>query len=115
MTKYAKDKLGDIKAIHRKKHSYLAITLNFTTPGVLKIDTTHYFKKLLKEFPKKLSSKLKCPWSINLFKVDKMLAKLSLKKMKILQTFVMKGRFFSSMQGKICCLTLYFLQQQLKT
>jgi hypothetical protein len=40
--KYASDKIGEIKAMRGKKHDYLAITLDFTTPGVLKVDMTSY-------------------------------------------------------------------------
>jgi hypothetical protein len=41
-TKYVNDKIREIKAIHRKKYIYLAITLNFTTLGVLKINMKSY-------------------------------------------------------------------------
>jgi hypothetical protein len=60
-TKYANDKIGEIKAVCGKKHNYLAITLNFTTPGVLKINMSTYIKKMLKDFPAKLTGKTKCP------------------------------------------------------
>ena len=39
-TTYANDKIGEIKAVRGTKHDYLAMTLDFTTPGVLKIDMT---------------------------------------------------------------------------
>jgi hypothetical protein len=41
-TTYANDKIGEIKAVCGKKHDYLAMTLDFTTSGVLKIDMTSY-------------------------------------------------------------------------
>jgi hypothetical protein len=69
-TKLVNDKIGKIKAALRKKHDYLAMTLNFTTPGVLKINMTSYVKKLLKDFPENLHWKTKSSWSKNLFKVD---------------------------------------------
>jgi hypothetical protein len=41
------NKIGEIKAACGKKHNYLAMTLDFTTPGVLKIDMMLYVKKML--------------------------------------------------------------------
>jgi hypothetical protein len=49
--KYVNNKIGEIKAVQGKKHNYLAMTLDFTTPRVLKIDMTLYVKKMLKDFP----------------------------------------------------------------
>jgi hypothetical protein len=59
-----------------KKHDYLAMMLDFTTPGVLKVNMTLYVKKILKDFPIKFKGKSKCPWSKNLFKVDESSNKL---------------------------------------
>jgi hypothetical protein len=39
-TKYASDKIGEIKAVRGHKHNYLAMTLDFTIPGVLQVDMT---------------------------------------------------------------------------
>jgi hypothetical protein len=50
--------------------------LDFTTPGVLKINMTSYVKKMLEDFPEDLNGKTKCPWNENLFKVDKMSTRL---------------------------------------
>ena len=36
-TKHASDNIGEIKALRGKKHDYLAMTLDFKTPGVLKV------------------------------------------------------------------------------
>jgi hypothetical protein len=33
-TTYANDKIGEIKAVCGRRHNYLAMTLDFTTPGV---------------------------------------------------------------------------------
>jgi hypothetical protein len=59
-TTYANDKIEEIKAVCGKKHDYLAMTLDFTTPRVLKIDMTFYVKKMLEDFPENLSGKTKC-------------------------------------------------------
>ena len=64
-TKYASDNIGEIMALRGKKHDYLAMTLDFKTPGV----------------------EWKCIqswWDIN--KVDR-------KKENIFHTFVMKSMF----------------------
>jgi hypothetical protein len=45
---------------------------------------------MLKDLPENLTGKTNCPWSKNIFKVDKALMKLPEDKMRI-HTFVMKG------------------------
>jgi hypothetical protein len=92
-TKYASDNIGEIKATRGHKHEYLAMTLDFTIPGVLQVDMTQYVNKMIEEFPEKLTGNTKCPWSENLFRVDETSPKLSQEKAKILHTFVMKGMF----------------------
>ena len=64
--KYASDNIGEIKAVHGKQHDYLAMTLDFTSPGVLKVDMTTYVNKMLQEFPEHLDGKTKSPWNENL-------------------------------------------------
>ena len=81
-TKYASDNIGEIKAKRGKKHDYLAMTFDFTTPGVLKINMSKYIEKMIEEYPEKLSGKLKCPWSKNLFKVEESSPRLSEEKSK---------------------------------
>jgi hypothetical protein len=73
--KYVDYKIGEIKVVPEKKHDYLAMTLDFTTPGVLKLDMTLYVKKMLQDFPIQFNRNIKCPWNKNLFKVDKTSAK----------------------------------------
>ena len=92
-TKYASNKIGEIKAIRGQKHNYLAMTLDFTIPGVLQVDMTQYVSKMINKFPERLSGNTKCPWSKNLFRVDETSPKLSQEKAKIFHTFVMKGMF----------------------
>jgi hypothetical protein len=59
--KYANNKIREIKAVCGKKHNYLAMTLDFTTPGVLKIDMILYVKKMLEDYLEHLNGKTKCP------------------------------------------------------
>jgi hypothetical protein len=61
-TKYASDNIRELKAVRGKIHNYLAMTLDFKTPGVLKVDMTQYIYKILSEFPETLNRKSKCLW-----------------------------------------------------
>jgi hypothetical protein len=65
-----------------KKHDYLAMTLDFTTPGVWKVKMTSYVKIMLEDFPIMFQGKSKYPWSENLFKVDETSNKLLQEKIK---------------------------------
>jgi hypothetical protein len=56
--KYANDNIGEVKAKRGTKHNYLGMTLDYKTPGVLKIDTTEYFESIVEEFPQKLFTRL---------------------------------------------------------
>jgi len=47
------------------------MTLDYTTPGVLKIDMTEYFKSMIEDFPQNVQGRNSTPWTENLFKVDK--------------------------------------------
>ena len=53
--------LGDpqvapVKATRGKIHEYLAIKLNYTTPGQVKVDMTDYVKIMIMDFPEELST-----------------------------------------------------------
>jgi len=52
------------------KHNYLGMTLDCTTPGILKIDMTEYVKSMVEEFPQKVQGRNSTPWTENLLKVD---------------------------------------------
>ena len=42
---------GEVKATTGKKHDYLGMTIDFSEPGVVKIDMIDYLAKMLDEFP----------------------------------------------------------------
>ena len=90
---YADDEIGEIKAVRGTRHDYLAMVLDYSIPGVLKVDMTEYVKSMVDEFPEKLSGNTNCPWNENLFKVDDTSKKLGHEKAKEFHTFVMKGMF----------------------
>jgi hypothetical protein len=58
---YANDNIGKIKAVIGKRHDYLAMTLDYKTPGVLKVDMTAYVKQMIDKFPEILPGKTRCP------------------------------------------------------
>jgi hypothetical protein len=69
--KFCKDKIrrGPIQ-------DYLAMKLDYSTPGVLKVDMREYISSMLDEFPYKLQGNVQVPWSEKLFKVDESSKKL---------------------------------------
>jgi hypothetical protein len=85
--------LCEVKAKRGDRHDYLAMTLDYSTPGVVKVDMTEYVKSMVEEFPKELDGKAKFPWTEKLFKVDEKSKKLSTEQAKTFHTFVMKGMF----------------------
>ena len=84
---------GEVKATRGDRHDYLAMILDFSTPGVLKVDMVDYVKKMIDEFPEELTDKADHPWSERLFKVDDSSKKLDEKRASVFHTFVMKGMF----------------------
>jgi hypothetical protein len=91
--KYASDEIGEVKVMRGKKHDYLAMTLDYSIPGVLRVDMTKYVKSMIDDFPVKLEGVGKFPWTDKLFTVDTKSKKLEHEKAKIFHTFVMKGMF----------------------
>jgi len=91
--KYANDNIGEVKAKRGAKHNYLGMTLDYTTPGVLKIDMTEYVKSMVEEFPQKVQGRNATPWTKNLFKVDASSKQLGQVSKETFHTFVMKCIF----------------------
>lgn len=89
---YGDPKIAPVKATRGKVHEYLAMKLDFTTPGKLKVDMKDYVKGMIEEFPEQIENS-SYPWNDNLFKVDEKASKLSKQKHEIFHTFVAKGLF----------------------
>ena len=53
-SKYASDKIGEVKAVRGHRHDYLAMVLDYSRPGVLQVDMTKYVKSMIEDFPLKL-------------------------------------------------------------
>ena len=69
------------------------MTLDYSTPGQVKIDMSDYIKAMVDEFPEELPGKTQCPWNENLFKIDNQSPALSFDMKDLLHTFVTKGLF----------------------
>ena len=100
-TKYASDEIGEVKVVRGHRHDYLAMVLDYTNPGVLKIDMTKYVKAKIEDFPMKLEGKSTCPWTNKLFTVDAKLKKLDEERARVFHTFVMKEMFLCKSEGTI--------------
>jgi hypothetical protein len=89
---YGDPKVAPVKATRGKIHDYLAMKLDFTTPGKLKVDMIDYVNNMVNEFPEDVPTS-KYPWNDNLFKVDEKDKKLTKEKQELFHTFVAKGLF----------------------
>ena len=81
--KYASDEIGKIKAVQGHGHDYLAMMLDFSCPGVMRVDMTSYVKLMIEEFPAKLKGIGKFPWNSKLFTVDPTSRKLDIESARI--------------------------------
>ena len=99
---WVRDKYEDVtkvKPSRGKKHDYLAMLLDYSTPGVVKIDMSDYVKKILAEFPylKELGTEgAKSPAAEHLFKMNDKCKKLEKEKKDEFHTNVAKLLF-------LCC------------
>ena len=92
-SKYGEDNIGHVEVVRGKKHDYLAMILDYTEKGKLKIDMKYYIENMVKEFPYELNEKAKSPWNDKLFKVNNETKKLDEKRKAIFHTYVMKAMF----------------------
>lgn len=92
-TKYGDQQIGSVKAVRGKRHEYLAMILDYSTDGVVKIDMRAFVKAMINDFEEVKENK--CPWNQSLFKVDTNSPKLDKKKAESFHTFVAKGLFLS--------------------
>ena len=91
--KYGSELNGHVKVSEGKIHEYLAMKLDYTEKGKVKIDMKDYIKDMIKEFPEVLSKNIQCPWNTRLFDIAKDSKLLSMMKQNIFHTFVMKSMF----------------------
>ena len=93
--KYGSDLNGHIKVTRGKKHEYLAMLLDYSEKGKLKIDMRSYIKDIIETFPENLSDKIKCPWTTRLFNNNNNSKILNQQKKEIFHTYVMKCMFLA--------------------
>ena len=95
-SKYS-DENGKVTITRGKVHVYLGMVLDFSVPGVLKIDMVDYVKEMLKKFLEHddLVKDTDAPWSDKLFAVDEKSKKLTKEKAETFHTFVAKALFVS--------------------
>jgi hypothetical protein len=67
--KYEDINLARFKAVWSKIHDYLAMNLDFSVRGKVKIDMVNYIKNMDNEFLEDIQES-QCPWNDNLFKVE---------------------------------------------
>jgi hypothetical protein len=89
--KYGDPKIGQVKAVRGKQHDYLAMVLDYGSPGKVKVNMTKYVKEMIEDFPEELE-KTSYPWNANLFKVDSQSPKLTKEKAEQFHTFVSSVR-----------------------
>jgi hypothetical protein len=66
---YGDTDIATVKAIRGKTHDYLAMKLDYSEKGKLKVTMSNYVQKMIDDFPEELSSS-NYPWNDNLCKVD---------------------------------------------
>jgi hypothetical protein len=90
---YGSDDLGHVKVVRGKRHDYLAMILDFSQDGAVKINMKYYIEGMLEEFPFPIGSIKKTPWTEKLLKINEDANKLEEERRSIFHTFVMKGMF----------------------
>jgi hypothetical protein len=72
------------------------MTLDYSKPGIVKINMKRNIEEIVKEFPEKLpDTTIKCPWNEDLFKVKPNAKLPSKEKEKSFHTFIAKALFIS--------------------
>ena len=87
--------LGEVKTTQGPLHNYLGMTLDYSVPGQVSIDMSHYVEKMVKEFPQEhlkqpsVASQL----NENLFKMQHDSAPLEKEQAKLFHTVTMQRLF----------------------
>ena len=90
---YGSDDLGHVKVVRGKVHDYLAMIMDFTKEGALKVNMRYCIKAMIEEFPYEIKSTKTAPWTEKLLKVQEDAKKLEEEQRSIFHTFVMKAMF----------------------
>ena len=88
------NEIGQVKANRCKKHDYLAMNLDYSQDGKVKIDMTDYVKSIIEVFPENIEGKqVQSPANENLFKVNEKSEPLQKDKAETFHTIVAKCLF----------------------
>jgi hypothetical protein len=90
---YGSKDLGNVKIVRGKVHDYLAMIMDYTQDGALKIDMKYYIKGMLDDFPYEVKPVKVAPWTERLLKVNDDYDKLEEQRRSVFHTFVMKAMF----------------------
>ena len=91
--KYGSELNGHVKMVSGKIHDYLAMKLDYSNKGKLKVDMKEYVKEMIKDYPSKTRENIECPWSTKLFNVNDNSKSLNNDYKELFHTFVMKCMF----------------------
>ena len=71
------------------------MTLNYSVPGQVSIDMSHYVKKMVRDFPQEnlKGAPVASPWNENLFKVQHESVSLEKEQAELFHTMTMQGLF----------------------
>jgi Reverse transcriptase (RNA-dependent DNA polymerase) len=89
---YGDKDIAPVKATRGKIHDYLAMKLDYTERGKLKLDMVDYVDDMIQDFPGEVTTS-NYPWNENLFKVDPNEKQLSKEQRELFHTFVAKALF----------------------
>lgn len=95
--KWLQETYGQVREVtstRGKLHDYLGMTMDYSTPGEVKIDMRDYVQGMIDEFPAKLPGTSQAAANDNLFKVDKG-HDLSAMKSELFHAFVAKALFLT--------------------
>ena len=72
-------------------HNYLGMPLDYSVPGQVSINMSHYVEKMVNEFPQENlnGTSVASPWNENLFKVQHDSAPLEKEQAKLFHTMTM--------------------------
>ncbi len=90
---YGSKELGHVKVVCGNRHDYLAMILDYSVPGAMKLDMIYYILQIIKDFPYNLKSITTNPWTEKLFKVNNESKNLDDERRAVFHTFVMKAMF----------------------
>jgi hypothetical protein len=91
--KYGNDEICHVKVVRGKTHNYLAMILDYNTPGAMKVDMRYYIDRMIDDFPYPIRAIKTAPWTDKLMKVNITSKHLDVKKKAIFHTFTMKAMF----------------------